>query len=116
MNTKRIFFWAAFIIILALIVWGLVAAMNKAPNTSKAGVPAPVSSVDHVRGNPNALVTLIEYEDFQCPACATYFGIVDRLFNESSSTMRMVFRHFPLSQHANAIPAAEASNCGGADT
>ena len=110
MNTKRIIFWACFIVILALIVWGLIAAMNKTPGTGvKSGVPAPVTTADYVRGNFDAPVTVIEYEDFQCPACGEYFPIVERMFNESSSTVRLVFRHFPLSQHPNAIPAAEAS-------
>ena len=91
-------------------MWGLIVAMGKKPNTvSKLSVPAPISSTDNVRGNSNAPVTLIEYEDFQCPACATYFLITEKLFNESSSTLRMVFRHFPLSQHPNAIGAGMVS-------
>ncbi len=110
MNTKRIIFWASFIIILALIVWGLIASMNKLPRRNLSNiVPGPVTAADHIRGNPNAPVTVIEYEDFQCPACGTYFPVMEKLFNESSTTMRLVFRHFPLTQHANAIPAAEAS-------
>jgi len=110
MNTKRVFFWACFVIILILIIWGLIVAMNKPlPTGSLVGTPAPVSAADHIRGNPNATNTLIEYGDFQCPACETYFYIVERLFNEASTSMRMVFRQFPLSQHANAIPSANAS-------
>ncbi len=114
MNTKRITFWISFIAVLALIVWGLIAAMNK---SSSGGItlakPAAVSATDHVRGPLNAsataTVTLIEYGDFQCPACGTYFPYVERLFNESSTTLRLVFRNFPLTQHVNAIPAALAS-------
>jgi formate-nitrite transporter family protein len=115
MQAKRILFWAGFVVILTLIIWGLVAAMKKDPNVvSKVGVPAPVTADDHVRGNPAAPITLIEYGDFQCPACETYFYIAERIFNESSSTMRMVFRHFPLSQHPNAMPAALASEAAAA--
>lgn len=110
MNTKRIIFWLGFVIIIGLIIWGLIAAMNKTPGSvSKIGVPAPVTSADNVEGSSTAPVTLIEYGDFECPACSTYSFIIERLFNESSSTLRVVFRHFPLSQHPNAIPAAEAA-------
>lgn len=109
MNTKRFFFWASFLVILGLIIWGLVVAMNKPAPGTDLGVPAPVTSADHILGSSTALVTVIEYGDFQCPACALYMPIVDRLYNESSTTMRLVFRHFPLPQHANAMGSALAS-------
>ncbi len=116
MNTKRIIFWLIFIIVLGLIVWGLTAAMNKAPIStgSTYGTPAAVTATDHVRGSMNAPVTLIEYGDFQCPACGIYFPYVEKIFNQSSTTMRLVFRNFPLPQHANAIPAALAAEAAGA--
>ena len=108
MNTKRIFFWLAFIIVLVLIILGLIAAQNKSPSGGP-GSPAPVTAADHVRGPATAPVTMIEYGDFQCPACGQYYPIVERLYDESSSSLRMVFRHFPLPQHLNAPLAAQAS-------
>ncbi len=110
MNTRRIIFWASFIIILAIIVWGLIASMSKVPGpSSKVGVPAPVTTADHILGRFDAPITLIEYGDFQCPACSTYYYYVEKLYREASSSLRVVFRHFPLSQHGNAVPAAQAS-------
>src|SRR4051812_16814987 len=106
MNTNRILFWLGFIVVLGLIIWGLIAAMNKSSKIAQGGTPAPVSSTDNVRGSASSTVTLIEYGDFQCPACGAYYPTVERLYNESSSSMRMVFRHFPLGQHKNAILAA----------
>lgn len=108
---KRALFWTGFLIILILIIWGLFAAMNKAPSNgiSSLGSPAPVTASDHAEGPADAPVTLMEYGDFQCPACAEFAPIVERLFGESSSTLRVVFRHFPLPQHANAMAAAEAA-------
>lgn len=107
---KRIIFWLCFIVVLGLIVWGLVVAMNKPVTPSKAlSTPADVTSTDNVIGPENARVTLIEYSDFQCPACAMYFPVVEKLFAESSTTMRLVYRHFPLPQHANAMIASQAS-------
>lgn len=107
MNTKRIIFWACFVIILGLIVWGMIAAMNKPINGgTKLATPAPVVVTDHILGSTSTPVELIEYGDFQCPACGLYEPIVERLYNESSTTMHLVFRNFPLPQHANAMPAA----------
>jgi protein-disulfide isomerase len=121
MNTKRIFFWAVFLIVLALILWGLVVAMNKPANTSdlNLGSPAPISATDHVRGPADAPVTMIEYSDFQCPACEAYYPMVTKLLSDSASSststpIRFVYRHFPLPQHPNAIPAAVAAEAAGA--
>ena len=116
MNIKRTIFWACFIIILALIVWGLTVAMNKTPNlTPKLGTPSEVTTIDHVRGSANAPVTVIEYSDFQCPACGAYYPIVERLNREASTTMRFVYRHFPLYPlpHKNANIAAYAAEAAG---
>lgn len=109
MNTKRIFFWFGFVVVLSLIVWGLIVAMSKDPMTSRLSAPATVTSADHIRGPVDAPITIVEYADLQCPACATYQPIVDKLLEEASSSVRIVFRHFPLTQHQNALLAARAS-------
>ena len=111
MNTKRIVFWSIFIIVLGLIIWGLIAAQNKAPvtNTSGLGTPAPVTATDDSEGSTTAPVTLIEYGDFQCPACGEYAPVIEQLYNAASSSLRVVFRNFPLPRHANAMIAAEAA-------
>jgi protein-disulfide isomerase len=111
MNTKRIAFWSIFVVVLVLVVWGLIVAENKpAPSgVPNLGTPAPVTAADHVEGSTTASVTLIEYGDFQCPACSEYAPIVGQLFTAASSTLRVVFRNFPLPQHANAMIAAQAA-------
>ena len=109
MNIKRLLFWIVFVLVLGLIVWGLAVAMNKPAAGSNLAAPAPVSGTDHVVGPANALVTLMEYGDFQCPACGLYALIVEKLIADASTTLRVVFRHFPLPQHNNAMIAAEAS-------
>jgi len=109
MNIKRTIFWLCFLVILALIVWGLIVANNKPAPGLKLGVPAPISTTDHTLGSTDARVTLIEYADFQCPACAAYNSLVERLYLEASTTLRIVYRHFPLPQHQNARITAQAT-------
>lgn len=111
MNIKRILFWLGFVIVLGLIVWGMVVAMNKAPTTpiSNVGTPSPVTVDDHIRGPVGAPVTLIEFADFQCPACESYEPLLQKLESAASTTLRVVYRHYPLSQHKNAMPAARAA-------
>lgn len=113
MNTKRLFFWLGFVVVLGLIVWGLIAAMNKQVSTNNPdnyGTPMPVTADDHVKGPASAPVTLVEYSDFQCPACEAYEPVLEKLESEASTTFRIVYRHFPLTQlHPNALPAAYAS-------
>lgn len=68
------------------------------------------------KGNPDAPVTVIEYSDYQCPACASYAQSlhqqIDRQYIETGQ-IYYVFHDFPLRQHQNAIPAAEAARCAG---
>lgn len=111
MNTKRFFAWLSFIIIVGLVIWGLIAAEQKSSRESASALlPSQIVAADHARGSETAPVTLVEYGDFQCPACKIYFPIVEKVVADySSSTLRFVFRHFPLSQHPNAMPAAQAS-------
>jgi protein-disulfide isomerase len=68
---------------------------------------------DHIRGNPDALVTLLEYGDFECPYCGAAAPIVERLLEKVD--LRYVFRHLPLTDvHPNAQTAAEAAEAAAA--
>jgi protein-disulfide isomerase len=61
----------------------------------------------------SATITLVEFGDFQCPACGSYFPVVKQITNEFHDQMNFVFRNFPLSQHQYAIPAAKAAEAAG---
>jgi len=75
-------------------------------------LPAPkVLPTDHVRGNPEAKFTVIEYSDFQCPYCAKMHEAMKSVIKETDT--RWVFRHFPIAAHPFAAKAAEASECAG---
>lgn len=83
-------------------------------NTNGSGLRDEVSSEDWVGGNPEAAVTLVEYADFQCPACGQYHSIIKKLEEELGTQVRFVFRHFPLSRtHPNAEAAAVAVEAAG---
>jgi protein-disulfide isomerase len=66
-----------------------------------------------VRGNPNAPVTVVEFSDFQCPYCVHARPAVNRVREAYGDKVRWVFRHFPLSFHAQAEKAGEAAACAG---
>ncbi len=75
----------------------------------------PVSERDHVRGSASALVTLVEYGDYECPHCGAAYPVVEELLGQLGDDLRFVFRHFPLTQvHPHAEPAAEAAEAAGA--
>lgn len=67
---------------------------------------------DHVRGNPSAKVTLVEFSDFECPFCRQFHPTVQQALAEYGDSIRWVYKHFPLDAiHPQARPAAEASEC-----
>jgi protein-disulfide isomerase len=73
----------------------------------------PVSAGrDHILGNPNAPVTLVEYSDFECPYCKKFHPTAKRLVEAFDGKLNWVYRHFPLSFHnPGAQKQAEASEC-----
>jgi Na+/H+ antiporter NhaA len=71
---------------------------------------------DHVRGDPDAIVTVVEYADFECPFCGRAEPTIRELMsNAGADHLRYVFRHLPLADvHPNAQLAAEASEAAAA--
>ncbi len=63
---------------------------------------------------PGSKVTLVEFGDYQCPACGAAEPVVEKVRNEYKGKITFVFRNFPLPQHANALVAAEAAEAAGA--
>lgn len=67
----------------------------------------------HIRGNPDAPVTLEEFGDFQCPPCGSFAGFSEELLKQYDSRLRIVFRNFPLPGHEHAREAALAAEAAG---
>lgn len=74
----------------------------------------PVTDKDHIRGNPNATVVIVEYSDYDCPFCKNFHETMNKIMAEYGKDGRVawVYRHLPLEQlHPNAHGIAAASEC-----
>jgi len=69
---------------------------------------------DPARGDVNASVTIVEFTDFQCPSCAAMHPVLEEVLKSYGNRVRLVVRDYPLSQHENALKAAEAANAANA--
>ena len=89
-------------------------------STSNSQKPEQVASNDllkkdsQVLGSQDAKVTIVEFADFQCPACGTVHSIVKQVTKEYGDKILFAYRHFPIiSSHQYALKAAEASEAAG---
>lgn len=75
-----------------------------------------ISSTSHSRGNPDAKVNIVEFGDYECPACGAAYPIVEQVLVQykGNPQVNYVFRNFPLPQHQFAALAAEAAEAAGA--
>jgi protein-disulfide isomerase len=80
---------------------------------SKAIAGTTGAESPHIRGNPDAPVTLEEFADFQCPPCSNFAGFGEELLKQYDSRLRIVFRNFPLPGHEHAREAALAAEAAG---
>src|SRR3989449_6119586 len=72
-------------------------------------------SRDHIQGDPKAVLTLVEYGDYQCPFCGAAYPEVKKVQKEIGPKLRFVFRNFPLiNVHEFATVAAETAEAAGA--
>ncbi len=75
-------------------------------------VPQVSPEQDHIYGNPNAPVSLIEYSDFECPYCKTFHHTPRKIVDAYQGKVNWVYRHYPLQFHnPGAQKQAEASEC-----
>jgi protein-disulfide isomerase len=104
-HTWKIVFGIAAVLMIASIAYGQYA--SKAANEG-------VTLEDHIKGNPDATVTMTEYGDFQCPACGQFHPIVKSVIEQYGSQIRFEFKHFPLTAiHPHALSASKAAEAAG---
>lgn len=100
-------FWG-FLLLVAVVLGGIFFITN----THKAGAPSSAKGqlTNHVEGKGSTGVKLVEYGDFQCPACGDYYQAVKDTQAKYSDQITFQFRNFPLFQiHPNAIAGARAA-------
>jgi len=111
---KKTLLWLIAIVVVAFGGYQLWQWINTPQPDPGASSILSVKSDDWVRGNPNARVTVIEYADFECPACKIYSTeVLPKIESEYKDNLRIVFRHFPLPQHKNALAASKAAEAAG---
>src|SRR6184192_1643501 len=108
------------IVLMAAIAGGWVLLRSSRQSTNSSN-PTPDPALDvkgaeppHIRGNPNAPVTLEEFGDFQCPSCGTYYPELKKIEAEFGDKLRAIFRESPLvPMHEHALMAAQAAEAAG---
>lgn len=107
-----------FYILLGLIVVVGIAIVGTATLRRNAAPPAGTTAYAGsdlpVKGSASAPVTVVEYADFQCPGCGAFATQMEAQFTRDyidTGKVRLLYHDFPLQQHRNAIPAAEAARC-----
>lgn len=71
----------------------------------------PIDTMDHIYGDVNAPVKIIEYSDFECPYCRQFHPTMLKVVDDSEGQIAWVYRHFPLDFHDGAMPKAMMSEC-----
>lgn len=90
-------------------------APTPSPTTATKSI-RPVDGSDHIRGNPNAPILIVEYSDYDCPFCKVFHDTMNQIMDEYgvNGKVAWVYRQFPISQlHPNAPRISEAALCVG---
>ncbi|MBI5457010.1 thioredoxin domain-containing protein [Candidatus Kaiserbacteria bacterium] len=123
LKQKNLYIPAAIVIAGSLIAGALYlsntsrgASLNAAPqpDITQGDLEAmePIGSNDHIRGNLDAKVTIVEYSDFECPFCKMFHPTLLTAVQEYGADVAWVYRHFPLDAlHSKARKEAVASEC-----
>jgi len=103
------------IIIGTIIIVGISIAMLSRPAPSVKVDPSLLIRADSYKiATSSANVTLVEFSDFQCPACGAYYPVVQQVIKDFTGKMNFVYRNFPLTGvHPNAQLAAQVAEAAG---
>lgn len=101
-------FWG--VILAIVVVFGGLYAFAGSKSDSKDSSSGTASASQHIKGNPDASVTLVEYGDFQCPYCGQYYPTVEQVMEKYKDKVKFQFRNYPLTSiHQNAFAASRAA-------
>ncbi len=99
--------------IVCLAIFGVIALISGSNESEPADTSVLIRENSNKIVAENAKVTLVEFGDYQCPACAAAHPEVQQILDEYGDKITFVFRNFPLPQHSNAEIAAEAAEAAG---
>ncbi len=106
-----------FLAIIAVIILGLFGVFTLTKDkdqSSSAGGSSQTQASEHKVGAGNKGVVILEYGDFQCPACKSFYPLVQQIKQEYGDDITVQFRHFPLTQiHPNAMISSRAAEAAG---
>lgn len=86
------------------------------PVAGAAGAPIvdPITATDHILGNPNAKIIIVEYSDPECPFCKSFHATMQQIMSDygAAGNVAWVYRQFPIaSLHPKAHHESEAIEC-----
>lgn len=111
---KHIARWGVAALVLLAVVGGLIWVVRQAPAGDPLRLGESGAAFEHTKGPADASVRLVEYSDFQCPACRAYYPLMKALGEEFPNDLEIVYRHFPLERiHQNANAAGRAAEAAG---
>ncbi len=99
---------------ITILVFGFIAYNAFSKNNISTSESTPenvIGSNPHVKGAnlEDSKVVVVEFSDFECPACQTVFPVVSSIASRYENDVSVIYRHFPLPSHRSAIPMAKAS-------
>lgn len=104
-------FWIILLVIAVILGGVFVATKDKNGSTTAGSKSAPT---EHIEGSNKTGVKLVEYGDYQCPACGTFYTTVHQVTDTYRDRIQFQFRNLPLTQlHPNAFSAARAAEAAG---
>lgn len=103
------------IISVSVILIGIAALLFSRPNPPQPTLPKNelLGGEAHSKGNASASAYLVEFSDFQCPACKAAKPFIDEIVEKYKDKLYFVYRHFPLEQHPFGMKAAIAAEAAG---
>ncbi len=111
---KKILIWVIVLFSILATVVGFMKLFAGGVSLTSQTVNITVDASDWQKGNKESKVVLVEYSDFQCPACAFYQEDLKKILSEFGDKINFVYRHYPLVQiHKSAYLAAQLAEAAG---
>lgn len=106
-NTDKIIFGVVAVFTIA--IFGFIVSSSLKTDKINSNPEELIGSNPHIKGNADSKVILIEFSDFECPACKGFEPFVSTIISDYSEYVGVIYKHFPLPSHSRSVPAARAS-------